>query len=113
MSSEPIKKAKKSRRTQTDAESLFWHKVRNRQMGYKFRRQAPIGIYTVDFLCIELKLVIEIDGSQHAENKKDEIRTEFLNGLGYKVIRFWNNEVLEDIEGVLSTLRNMLHDNER
>jgi len=113
MNAEPIEKAKKSRRAQTDAESLFWHKIRNRQIGYKFRRQAPIGIYTVDFLCIELKLVIEIDGGQHSENKKDKIRTEFLNGLGYKVVRFWNNEVLENIEGVLSTLRNILNDNER
>jgi very-short-patch-repair endonuclease len=112
MSAEPIAKAKKSRRLQTDAESLIWHRIRNRQLGHKFRRQAPIGIYTVDFLCIELKLVIEIDGGQHAENQKDEIRTEFLNGLGYKVIRFWNNDVLENIEGVLNTLRNALHDYE-
>ena len=108
-----IDRAKLLRREQTDAEGFFWQKVRSRQLGHKFRRQVPVGIYTVDFLCLELKLVIEIDGGQHAESKKDEVRTEFLNGLGYKVVRFWNNEVLSNIEGVLSTLTLTLSQRER
>ena len=108
-----IDRAKSLRKNQTDAESLIWKNIRNKQLGYKFRRQVPVGIYTVDFLSLELKLVIEIDGGQHAESKKDEIRTEFLNNLGYKIIRFWNNEVLQNIEGVLSTLTLTLSQRER
>jgi len=108
-----IDRAKQLRQNQTDAESLIWQKVRNNQLGHKFRRQVPVGIYIADFLCLELKLVIEIDGGQHAESEKDKIRTEFLNDLGYKVIRFWNNEVLENIEGVLSTLTLTLSQRER
>ncbi len=72
-----------------------------------------MGIYTVDFLCLELKMIIEIDGGQHNENKKDEIRAAFLNELGFKVLRFWNNEALHNIEGVLSTLTLTLSQRER
>ena len=108
-----IERARSLRKSPTDAETAVWQKIRANQLGWKFRRQVPIGIYTVDFLCLELKAVVEIDGSQHADNKKDEIRTEFLNSLGYSVIRFWNNEVLGNIEGVLSTLTLTLSQRER
>ena len=77
----------------------------NDQLGVKCRRQMPIGRYTVDFCCLERKLIIELDGGQHAESKKDKTRTVFLNSLGFRVIRFWNNEVLENIDGVLEELQ--------
>jgi very-short-patch-repair endonuclease len=108
-----LHKAQELRKHQTDAESLFWQNVRSRQLGYKIRRQVPVGIYTADFLCLELKLIIEIDGGQHSDNEKDKKRTAFLNNLGFKVIRFWNNEVLGNIEGVLSTLTLTLSQRER
>jgi very-short-patch-repair endonuclease len=99
-----IEKAKTLRRNSTDAEILFWQIVRNNHFKAKFRRQVPVGRYVVDFLCHELKLIIEIDGGQHCESKRDEIRTRYLKKLGFDVIRFWNNEVLENPEGVASTL---------
>lgn len=106
--------AKKLRRDMTEAEKLFWRKVRNRSLsGHKFRRQVPIGAYIVDFLCLEEKVVVEIDGGQHNENKKDEERDVLLSQLGYCVIRFWNNDVLNNLEGVLSTLTLTLSQRER
>jgi very-short-patch-repair endonuclease len=98
---------------QTDAEARVWREVRNSRLGHKFRRQVPVGMYVVDFMCQELKLVVEVDGGQHADNERDKIRTEFLEDLGYKVVRFWNNEVLGNIEGVLSTLTLTLSQRER
>ena len=74
-------------------------------MGYKFRRQAPVGEFIVDFLCMEKPLIIELDGGQHAENTNyDGKRTEILNRRGFKVIRFWNNEVLTNLDGVLQMI---------
>ena len=73
--------------------------------GWKFRRQVSINPYIVDFLCLDAKLVIEVDGGQHDENRaKDEVRTRFLEGFGLRVIRFWNNEVLGNLEGVLERI---------
>jgi very-short-patch-repair endonuclease len=98
-------KAKRLRKISTDAENRLWQKIRNRQVrGCKFKRQYPIEHYVADFICVEMGLIVEVDGGQHCENKKDEIRTEFLESKGYEVIRFWNNEVLGNIEGVLDTL---------
>jgi very-short-patch-repair endonuclease len=89
------------RRDQTDAERLFWFAVRNRRLdGVKFRRQTTIGPYIVDFLCIEAMLVVELDGGQHSP-EADAARTRFLEQRGYRVLRFWNNEVIENLEGVL------------
>ncbi len=103
--------ARNLRRESTDAEKCFWNGVRNRQMaGAKFRRQWPIGNYIADFVCLEAKLVVEIDGGQHSENARDEVRTAWLNGQGYRVVRFWNNDVLSNIEGVLERLRALLAD---
>ncbi len=74
--------------------------------GLKFRRQRPIGDYIVDFICLEKQIVIELDGGQHAEEtNKDNERDKSLSGRGYKVLRFWNNEVLTNTEGVLELIR--------
>ena len=75
-------------------------------MDLKFKRQKPIGIYIVDFVCLEQKLIIELDGGQHAESVEyDELRTQFLENAGYKVLRFWNNQVLQEMESVLEAIR--------
>jgi len=81
--------------------------------GLSFRRQHPIGRYIVDFVCLEKHLIIEIDGGQHdIERDKDEVRTKWLVSEGYRVLRFWNNEVLTNLEGVLDTIRlNVLNNN--
>jgi very-short-patch-repair endonuclease len=105
-----VARAKELRRDQTDAEKRIWEKIRNSHLGMKFRRQAPVGPYVADFLCNDLKLVVEIDGGQHAESKKDEIRTKYLQGLGYHVVRFWNDEVMDNIEGVVDTLASVIED---
>lgn len=101
---------RKLRLQSTDAEKKLWHALRNRRLGgYKFRRQHSIGPYVVDFVCIAAKLIVEVDGGQHATQKNDDdLRTGFLNDKGFNVIRFWNNEVFENLEGVLETiLRNL------
>jgi very-short-patch-repair endonuclease len=90
------------RREMTDAERLLWSQLRQRQVaGLKFRRQHPLGSFIVDFACIEAGLVIEVDGGQHDERQPaDEARTAWLNSQGYRVLRFWNNEVLDNLDGV-------------
>ncbi len=90
------------RREMTDAERLLWRHLRRRQVeGLKFRRQHPLGRFIVDFVCIEAALVIEVDGGQHGERQaQDAARTAWLNRQGYRVLRFWNNEVLNDIDAV-------------
>ena len=103
-----IANARTLRKKSTDAEIKLWNYLRARRlMGLKFRRQCPLGCYIVDFICIEEKLIIELDGGQHNENRQrdyDECRTEFLNGLGFKVIRFWNNDVLLQFDVVLDEI---------
>jgi len=91
------------RKNQTDAERILWQRLRNRQIpGVKFRRQMPIKGYVADFAAVEIRLIIELDGSQHIDNKAaDEFRTGFLQREGYKVIRFWNYDVLLRIDYVL------------
>lgn len=94
------------RRNQTDAERKLWQRLRNRQlMGVKFRRQMPIRGYVVDFAAVEIKLIVELDGSQHIDDKEaDEFRTGFLQREGYKVVRFWNNDVLLRTDYVLEAI---------
>ena len=93
----------------TDAERLFWSKVKNRQLeNFKFRRQVPFRRYILDFVCFELKLVVEIDGGQHNESLTDGIRDRLLSDAGFLVKRYWNNEVLGNIEGVLTDLMETL-----
>lgn len=99
--------AQKLRHNQTDAEKIIWSKLRDSQTGWKFRRQFPIDPYIVDFACFEKKLVIELDGGQHAE-EKDKERTNFIEQRGYKILRFWNHDVLKSTDDVLSVIHNAL-----
>jgi len=101
--------AKKLRQTSTDAERRLWKYIKAKKLaGLKFRRQVPIGDYIVDFVCFEKKIIIEIDGGQHSEevNKiNDNNRTAWLEGRGFKVLRFWNNEVLKNTDGVWEVIQ--------
>ncbi len=108
-------KAKQLRSNSTDAERNLWAHIRNRRLeGWKFRRQLPVGRFIVDFACAELRIIVEIDGGQHAEQIIYDLnRTKILQSKGYKVVRFWNNEVLGNIEGVLEALTLTLSQRER
>lgn len=98
--------AKALRQRMTDAERKLWQKLRASQLGVKFRRQTPMGNYVVDFYCHACRLVVELDGSQHLEQVAyDEQRTIYLNNLGLTVLRFWNNEVLLNTDGVLERIK--------
>ena len=92
------------RQNTTDSEKYLWFLIRAKRLnGYKFRRQHLVYPYIVDFICLQKKLIIELDGGQHAEQHKyDEKRTAFLESKGYKVLRFWNNEVIENTEAVVN-----------
>ena len=97
--------ARQLRVTATDAEARLWLHLRNRMLGgFKFRRQFPVGPYIADFVCIDRKLIVELDGGQHADNPADERRTRFLELRGYRVIRFWNPDVLSNTDGVLEMI---------
>ena len=107
-----LQKAQTLRERQTNAEGLLWHYLRDKQLaGHKFRRQQPIGPYIVDFACMPQKLLIELDGGQHAEQHTyDKKRDEFLREKGYKILRFWNNDVFENCFGVLESIRATVQD---
>lgn len=100
------------RKNQTDVEQILWKHLRNRHLfNYKFRRQFPIEPYIADFACLELKLIIELDGGQHADQLfYDNQRSLFLEKRGFKVIRFWNNEVIENIEGIFEAIHLVILD---
>ena len=103
-------RARSLRSNSTDAELQLWHRLRSRQLdGFKFVRQEPIGPYVVDFVCRERQLTIEVDGGQHATDSRDAARERWLRECGYTVVRFWNNDVLRNIEGVLETIVDVLH----
>ena len=94
--------AVKLRKDPTPAERKLWSKIRNDQLAVTFRRQHAVGNFIPDFVCVEKKLIIELDGSQHLEQQEyDEDRTKYLESEGYKVIRFWNNDVMKEIDGVI------------
>jgi very-short-patch-repair endonuclease len=95
--------ARTLRRNLTDAEQRLWSRLRHRQIdGCRFRRQVPLGPHVVDFACLAARLVIEVDGGQHAWRiEKDAARTSWLQANGFHVLRFWNNEVLGNLDGVL------------
>ena len=105
-------KARRLRKDSTDAESILWNLLRGRQLlGYKFRRQVSTGKYIADFACLEWKLIIELDGGQHQEQADyDAERTRWLESRGFKVIRFWNNEVLENDDAVQEAILLALQD---
>ncbi len=90
------------RRNMTEAEQRPWRHLRQRQMGgHRFRRQHPFADYILDFVCLEARLVVEVDGGQHADQAgKDQMRSRFLERAGFRVLRFWNHEVLEELESV-------------
>jgi len=97
--------ARRLRRNSTTAEKLLWKYLRSRSLdGFKFVRQEPIGPHVVDFVCRQRRLVIEVDGSQHAIGRRDAIRDRWFIDHRYRVLRFWNNEVLGNIEGVWETI---------
>ena len=95
-------RARSLRATPTDAEALLWYHLRDRRLSdHKFRRQRPVGPYFADFACIEAKLIVGLDGGQHADAVVyDEDRTRFMEAQGYRVLRFWNNEVLTQTDAV-------------
>jgi len=101
-------RARALRQNQTEAEALLWSMLRSRQMlGLKFRRQHPLGVYFADFACIEVGLIIELDGGQHGEGPSigyDEQRSKDLAELGFQVLRFWNNEVLNETDAVMEKI---------
>jgi very-short-patch-repair endonuclease len=97
--------AKTMRRTMTSEERILWRYLRKPGIpGLRFRRQAPIGPYIVDFFCPLVRLVIEVDGGQHALSSRDEVRDAWLASRGYRVLRFWNNDVAGNIEGVCTAI---------
>ena len=99
-----------NRKKQTDAEKLLWFRLRNKQLaGYKFRRQYPVQNYILDFYCVEKRLAVELDGSQHMNNKiYDEKRDTVLQKYGIETVRFWDNDVLQKIEAVVSQIAEKL-----
>jgi very-short-patch-repair endonuclease len=100
-----LKHAKQLRRDMTPQERLLWNRLRDRQLGgYKFRKQQPIGPYIVDFICHEKKLIVEADGSQHYDSGHDLARDQWLKKQDYSVLRYWNNEINENLEGVLEAI---------
>jgi very-short-patch-repair endonuclease len=95
-------RARSLRKNMTDAERRLWRYLRMRQLGgHKFRRQVRIGPYIADFACLNMLIVIEVDGGQHADaHAYDSLRDEYMRGQGFRVLRFWNNEVLSNMDGV-------------
>ena len=102
----PQTRAQQLRTTPTEGEIRLWSRLRGKQIeGFRFRRQQPVGPYVVDFFCPSAKLVIEVDGGQHGERaRQDAARSRWIEGRGYRVLRFWNNEVLANTEGVVAAI---------
>jgi very-short-patch-repair endonuclease len=105
----PNQNSRRLRRDLTNAELRLWLLLRDRRLaGYRFRRQHPIGDHIVDFACTKHRLIVEADGGQLADNEADERRTKILEEEGWRVIRFWNNDVLTNTEGVVETILQVL-----
>ena len=101
--------ARELRARMTDAERKLWFALKDRRFAaFKFRRQVPVGPYIADFLCFELRLIIEVDGGQHAEPVRDVERDNWLAHNEFRVLRFWNGDVLQNLEGVLTSLAEQL-----
>jgi very-short-patch-repair endonuclease len=107
--------ARQLRKNMTDAERRLWYHLKLRQFdGKRFRKQAPIGVFVVDFVCFESSLIVELDGGQHAAQvEHDEVRTAWLNSRGFRVLRFWNSQVFEELDAVLESIWNALQDTDR
>ena len=98
-------RARNLRKQSTNTERHLWYNLRANRLGFKFKRQVPIGTYIVDFVCMERRLIVELDGGQHLDNQKYDIeRTAWLNGRGFKVLRFWNNDVLQRNAAVIDVI---------
>jgi very-short-patch-repair endonuclease len=98
-------RARTLRTRMTDSERKLWFALRDRRFsGFKFRRQVPIDRFIADFICFEARLVVEVDGGQHADSVRDQQRDRWFAANGFRVVRFWNNEVLSNLEGVLTVL---------
>ena len=101
----PIVRARALRIQMTDAERKLWRALRDRRFaGVKFRSQVPVGPFIADFICFDSRLVIEVDGGQHAESMSDERRDAWFRKNGFRILRFWNNDVLLNTEGVLTAI---------
>ncbi len=93
--------ARKMRSEPTEVERIIWRLLRAKRLaGFKFKRQVPVGPYIVDFVCFHRRLVVELDGSQHADNPYDEVRDRWFESQGFRVVRFWNSQVIENPEGI-------------
>jgi len=102
---------KRLRTFMTDAEQKLWRALRSRGAKFKFRRQVPLGPYVVDFVCFEAKLIVEVEGGQHADSQSDAKRDRYFTEQGYRVLRFWNNDVLTNLEGVLTRITEFVEAN--
>ena len=107
-----LENAKELRFSMTEAEIFVWKKLRNRRFAnFKFRRQVPIGNYIADFVCVKSRLIVELDGGQHAAQKeKDALRTDFLESAGYRVLRFWNSDIFLEWDGVEQAILKALNE---
>lgn len=103
-------RARQLRKSMTDAEQALWARLRRRQvLGHKFCRQHPLGGYIVDFVCLDEKLVVEVDGGQHDEQRdEDSLRTRCLEQKGFRVLRFWNHQVLGELDAVIEAIAEVL-----
>jgi len=109
MATATTQRARALRQSATDAERNLWQLLRTRALsGAKFRRQHPIGPYIADFACIQAKLIIEADGGQHADSAADKHRTAWLESQGWRISRFWNNDILKNPEGVIAEIQQAL-----
>jgi very-short-patch-repair endonuclease len=105
-----LTQARRLRTNMTDAERRLWYRLRaHRFDGYKFKRQVPVGPYVVDFACLNHGLVVELGGGQHLETSRDLARDKFLREMGFRVLRFWNNDALSNIGAILDEISNVLH----
>jgi len=105
------KRARALRRELTDAERILWSRLKGRQLGWQFRVQHPVGPYIADFACVRLKLIVEVDGATHgtiAEQMHDARRSRYLEIQGWEVMRFWNDEVYRNLDGVLGSIGHRL-----
>ncbi|MDR1338063.1 MAG: DUF559 domain-containing protein [Rickettsiales bacterium] len=108
--SDKIIRARELRKNASDAEIKFWYAINDNQLGVKFRRQRPIGPYYADFVCLEQKLIIELDGDQHARNiNYDNARTDYMTELGYRLIRIQNGYIYKELDAVIGHLRLILN----
>ena len=104
----PVEIARLLRNNPTEAEKYLWYVLRLKNAGVKFRRQAVIGRYVVDFVCFERKLIVEVDGGQHADDQDDKVRDAWFKDQGYVILRFWNNDVLGNREEVLKIIKKQM-----